>query len=508
MNVGIGTRQVGVTPGEAFKRAIALQAEGNLPAAEKIYRAILKQYPHHFPSLSNLGFVLLDQERMEEATTFLRRALNQNPNSAVVHTRLARAFQLLDRPKEAEERLRRAIALNPELAEAHATLGLGLADLGRYDEAVAALARAIELAPDWARLYYFWGHIKQWSAEDPRLATLEALARNSGNLSAAEQVDLKFALAKAYADLRDIERSFRCQIEGGALQRRLIGYDETSALRELDEVCRALNAGWMKRHEGAGDPSPLPVFIVGMPRSGTSLVEQILAGHPKVRAFGERLTFNESLAEICGAPTVPPALAQRAAQWSDSQLRKLGRLYLDAIRAGVPKIAARTTDKLPANFQHVGLIHAALPNARIIHTRRDPVDTCLSLFSVLFSGPGQPYSYNLSDLGRYYRAYEKVMAHWRDILPAGVMLEVRYEDVVDDLEREARRIVAHCGLQWDDACLEFHKVQRTIRTMSHAQVRRPIYRSSIGRQRPGRKVLLPLLEALGAEQAAVSAVLP
>jgi tetratricopeptide (TPR) repeat protein len=222
MNVGINTRQVGVTPGEAFKRAIALQAEGNLLAAEKIYRAILKQYPHHFPSLSNLGFVLLDQERMEEATSFLRRALNQNPNSAVVHTRLARALQLLDRAPEAEHRLRRAIALNPELAEAHATLGLGCADLGRYDEAIAALARAIELQPEWARLYYFWGHIKRWSADDPRLPALKALVQKCDSMPIAWQVDLKFALAKACADLGDHDGAFRHQIEGGALQRRLI----------------------------------------------------------------------------------------------------------------------------------------------------------------------------------------------------------------------------------------------------------------------------------------------
>lgn len=496
MNVGI-TGQVGVTPGEAFKRALALQKEGNLLAAEKIYQAIIQQYPNHFDTLSNLGFVLLDQERLEEATYFLRKALNQKPNSAVVHTRLARALQLLDRHAEAEERLRRAIALNPELAEAHATLGLGLADLGRYNEAVVALARAIELAPDWARLYYFWGHIVRWSTDDPRLPALEALAQKSGGLSAPEQIDLKFALAKAYADLGDIDRAFRHQIEGGALQRRLIRYDEASVLRELDDVCRALDAGWMRRHQAVGNPSPLPVFIVGMPRSGTSLVEQILASHPKIRALGERLTFNESLAKICGTPTVPPALAQRAAQWSDAQLRKLGTLYIDTIRRGVPMTAARATDKLPANFQHIGLIHAALPNARIIHTHRDPVDTCLSLFSVLFSGPGQPYSYDLGDLGRYHRAYEKVMEHWWNILPAGVMLEVRYEDVVADLERQARRIVAHCGLEWDDACLEFHKTQRAVRTISHAQVRQPIYRSSVGRKRPARNLLLPLLEALG-----------
>ena len=155
--------------------------------------------------------------------------------------------------------------------------------------------------------------------------------------------------------------------------------------------------------------------------------------------------------------------------------------------------------KLPANFQFVGLIHAAMPNARIIHVRRDPVDTCLSLFSILFSGHAQPYSYELGELGRYYRAYEKLTAHWRALLPAGVMLEVRYQDVVDDLEQQARRMVAYCDLEWDPACLAFHKTERSVRTMSHAQVRQPIYRSSVGRARPPRELLLPLLQALGVE---------
>src|SRR5208282_3755004 len=158
----------------------------------------------------------------------------------------------------------------------------------------------------------------------------------------------------------------------------------------------------------------------------------------------------------------------------------------------MPEAATRICDKTPWNFQYAGLIHAALPQARIIHTRRDPIDTCLSIFATLFRAASQPYSYDLGELGRYYRAYEKVMAHWRNVLPAGVMLEVQYEEVVDDLERQARRIVAHCGLEWDDACLEFHKTERAVRTVSHAQVRQPIYRSSVGRWRPDAALLRPL----------------
>ena len=486
---------IGVTPDVAFRRAVELQQHGDLAGAEQIYRAILKQHPNHFETLSNLGFILLVAERMEDATYFLRKALNQRPRAAITHTLLARALQLLDRHEEALDRARRAIALDPGLAEGHAILAQGLAELGRYDEAVSAMARAIELSPDEPRLYHYWGHITRWTPDDPRLAALRALEQKSKSkpLPLPERVELNFALAGAHAGCGDLEGSFRYQIEGGALQRQLARYDETATFREFDELARAVDSAWLSRHKGAGDPSPLPVFIVGMPRSGTTLVEQILSSHPKVRALGERNSFSDSIRRVRGMPGAPPMFGQ----WSGTQLRKLGALYLEASRRDVPPNVARFVDKLPANFLYAGLIHASLPNARIIHTCRDPVDTCLSVFSVLFSGTSQLYSYDLAELGRYYGAYRKLMAHWRNVLPGGVMLDVQYEDVVNDLEQQARRIIAHCGLEWDDACLEFHKTARPVRTISHAQVRQPIYRSSVGRKRPPPELLRPLLETLG-----------
>ena len=497
MIVGVTTRQVGVTPDIAFKRGVELHQSGDLLGAEKIYRAILKQYPKHFETLANFGSLLLLAERLDDAVRILRRALKQKPNSAIVHNLLARLLYLLDRHDEALQRANRAIALDPQFIDARVTLAQGLAELGRYDEALATIAHAIELAPDQARLYHSWGEITRWTSDDPRLAALEELARKAASLPVDDQVNLNFALGKAYADCGDIERAFRHQIEGGALQRRMLRYDEASTLGELDALCRAVDANWMIRHRRVGDPSPLPIFILGMPRSGTSLVEQILASHPKVKALGERVTLNAAIAEACGAPTIPPSLPHLAAHWSDSELQRLGALYIKAISRDVLPGATRITDKLPANFRFAGLIHAALPNARIIHTRRDPVDTCLSIFSILFSGHSQIYSYDLRELGRYYRAYEKVMAHWRNVLPPGVMLEVQYEEVVDNLEQQARQIIAHCGLEWDNACLEFYKAERPVRTISHAQVRQPIYRSSVGRPRPPLTLLLPLLEALG-----------
>jgi tetratricopeptide (TPR) repeat protein len=496
-NIGTVPRPIAVTPGEAFRRAVGLQQRGDLGGAEKIYRAILKQYPKHFETLANLSNSLLLAERMEEAIPFLHKALNQRPGSAPVHNLLARTLQLLDRHEESLERSKRAIALDPQMVEARATLAQGLAELGRYDEARAALAQAMEIAPQQASLYYYWGQISRWAPNDQRLATLEALAEKSASLPLDDQVNVHFALGKAYADCGDVERAFRRQITGAALQRRAQGYDEATTLREMAEVCRAVDKAWVAQHQEVGDPSPLPVFIVGMPRSGTSLVEQILAAHPDVKGLGERVALNDAIAKVCRTPKVPSWLPQRVRQWSGSDLRQLGALYIEAVRHGRPANAARVTDKLPANFRFAGLIHAALPNARIIHVSRDPVDTCLSIFSILFSPLSQLYSYDLGELGRYYRAYEQVMAHWRRVLPPGVMLEVRYEDVVDNVESQARRIVAHCGLEWDDACLRFHQTERPVRTISHAQVRQPIYHSSVGRPRPPRELLLPLLEALG-----------
>jgi hypothetical protein len=239
-----------------------------------------------------------------------------------------------------------------------------------------------------------------------------------------------------------------------------------------------------------------------MPRSGTTLVEQILASHPKVFGAGELPDIAKAVARLSGTDGAPQGFPEVVSSMTGEQLRQLGASYVSAIQALAPK-AERITDKMPNNFRLAALIHLALPNARIIHTRRHPVDTCLSCFSLLFAGD-HPYSYDLAELGRYYRAYEALMEHWRDILPEGVMLEVQYEDITADLDAQARQIVAHCGLEWDDACLAFYKTQRPVRTASAAQVRQPIYRTSVGRWRPYKDLLGPLIEALGVDVASRS----
>jgi hypothetical protein len=261
----------------------------------------------------------------------------------------------------------------------------------------------------------------------------------------------------------------------------------------IDRICQVFTPELMKSKAGQGAPSDQPIFIIGMPRSGTTLVEQIIGSHPRVHPGGERDSFEKAFLKVTSS---------RASEYPDSipgvtpeQVGAVGAAYLEMIRALVP-VADRFTDKLPGNYMYAGLIRLALPRARVIHVRRNAIDTCVSCFSVNFSS-SQTFAYDLVELGRYYRAYEKLMDHWRRVLPPSSMLEVQYEDVVNDIEGQAHRIIAYCGLEWDQTCLAFHKLERAVLTASAAQVREPIYRSSIGRWREYGEQLRPLLDALG-----------
>ncbi len=250
----------------------------------------------------------------------------------------------------------------------------------------------------------------------------------------------------------------------------------------------------MARHANSGAPSERPIFVVGMPRSGTTLVEQILASHPQVWG-GDELGVMGSLAANLPAPGYPGVMTNI----DPAALLDLGRNYLTQTEA-LAQGRARLVDKMPANFALAGLIALALPNARIISCRRDPVDTCLSCYSMEFSNANVRFSYDMTELGRYWRAYDKLVAHWRKILPPDRFLDVQYEDVVADIEPQARRLVAFAGLDWDDACLAFHKAERAVHTASVNQVRKPIYTSSVRRWAPFAAQLRPLLRALEIEE--------
>jgi len=340
---------------------------------------------------------------------------------------------------------------------------------------------------------------KRFTAGDPQLHAMEELGRDATALDEDQGMELHYALGKACADLDRREEALSHLREANTIKRRKITYDEAAVLAQLGRVKQVMTRELMERKAGYGVASDLPVFIVGMPRSGSTLIEQILASHPAVFGGGELPNFGQTVADLCEPAITVAQFTELVPDLPGERLGEIGARYLDSVRALAPD-ARRITDKLLGNYRMAGLIHLALPGARIIHARRDPLDTCLSCFERLFFGSHQAFTYDLAELGRYYRAYEALMAHWREVLPEGVMLDVHYEELVDDFEPQARRIVAHCGLDWDASCLAFHKTERAVQTASAVQVREPLYRSSIGRWQGVAHLLKPLLDELGADR--------
>ena len=436
-------------------------------------------------------------EQHGKAVASYRKALAIVPDLVESHINCAAALQALNRHDEAITHCEEALTITPSSYAAHNNLGRVLQEIGRIGEASRAFEKAIEIAPRRTGLYVNLFSCRKVSVGDPHLAALEALARDRGSLTDDEQIKLDFALGKAYSDTGQHERSFRHLLDGNALRRRQIVYDEAAVLRWFDDVRKVCTPVVIRERQNLGDPSSVPIFIVGMMRSGSTLVEQILASHPQVFAAGERKDFANAVKAL-GMYGSAAAKGGVGPPLDGETLRRLGATYLSGLTTAAPA-ADKIIDKMPANFSFLGLIHLALPNARIIHTCRDPIDTCLSCFSKLFTDD-QPFTYDLGELGRYYRAYQKLMEHWHHVLPPGAMLDVQYEELVTDFEEQTRRIVAHCGLEWDERCLSFYKTQRPVKTASVVEVRQPVYRSSVGRWRPDSDLLRPLLEALSAPE--------
>lgn len=496
--------------------------------AEAAYRKAQALKPHDPDVLDNIGLVLKDLDRPDEAIETLRQALTIDPRSDKVHVHYGTLLidqKKIDAAAEAAERARllnpnsydafnllgriaferddlagavsqyqRAIALKPDFADAYNNLGNTLKEIGRLDEARAAYVTSLDIDPNVTGVYVNLADSMKFAPGDRYVAQMEALDASPEGLSATDRLQLDFALGKAYADLKDHQRSFTHFLRGAAAKRRQLSYDEAAAMALFDRIEAMFTPGLIAQKSGGGDPSPRPIFILGMPRSGTTLVEQIIASHPMVHGAGELMSLNETVLFVTGPGGEALPYPDFARYLDAAALRALGARYLDLLRQKAPA-GERVTDKMPSNYYFLGLIHLVLPNARIIHTIRDPVDTCISCFSKLFTAE-QNHTYDLGELGRYYRRYEKLMMHWRRVLPEGAFLDVHYEEVVGDLEAEARRIIAYCGLPWDDSCLAFHKTDRPVRTASATQVRQPIYKTAVGRWRDYEAFIGPLLTAL------------
>jgi tetratricopeptide (TPR) repeat protein len=483
-----------------FNLGNAFRKQDRLEAALVSYHDALALDPGLASAALGIGGVARDLGRREEAEKYFRRALAIDPRSVLAEVGLSLTLRLERATAEALAAAERAVALDPGEAEAHTALGICLQDYGRFEEAEAAFRRALALKPDNATALYHLANLGQAELGDAELERMQAMLARP-RLERETRVGLNFALGTAFDGRGDYDRAFAFFRAGNELRAAQHPFDLAVTERLIDDIIAMFDAAFFAQHEGFGQESDRPVFVLGMPRSGTTLVEQILASHPEVHGAGELNASSRVLDLLHGHPGVAASglpYPRNLPLLDRDSARRLGAFFLERLGKDAGD-ARRVTDKAPGNFVHIGLIAYLLPRTRIIHCMRDPIDTCLSCYFQNFLEP-IPFAYGLDRLGGYYRLYERLMAHWRKLRPAA-LLDVQYEALVAEPEPWTRRILEFCDLPWNDASLRFFAAERAVQTASFWQVRQPIYQSSVARWRHYERHLGPLFQALGREPA-------
>ncbi|MBU1376213.1 MAG: sulfotransferase [Alphaproteobacteria bacterium] len=469
----------------AYLNAAAIEMARHRPIdALRWLDALLAFAPDAAPALAARAGALLALNLAAEALAVADRAVVRGPNDPAAVMIWLRCLAALGRGEEA---LAVLDAVGDPSLDMQLLRSALLLEVGRIEAAGALLDDLVDRAPRSGFGWLMRGETRRYAAGDPDLARMEELCGAAGPEAQADRIALTFALGKAWLEAGEPARAFKRLSEANRAKRATFDYDPAAADQWMADIAEAFPAEKLASPAELRRAADLPVFVVGMPRSGTTLVEQVLASHDRVEGAGELSVLERAIGQIGGVMAVPNAPAE--------QVAALGQHYLSAV-SPLAGDAARLVDKMPLNFLYAGVVAMALPGARIIHVRRDPVDTCLSCYTKLFDAP-QAFAYDLTELGRFHRAYDRLMGHWRTALPAGTMLEVDYEALVDDLDTQARRMLDFCGLDWQPGVLDFHLTPRVIRSASLTQVRRPLHREGVGRWRPYAAWLQPLLDVLG-----------
>ena len=495
--------------------------------AENIFRDILKTDASHVGALCGLAAVSLTRSHPRDALRLLRHALKQSAHFPLAWRGLSQAFIDLTAMPDAETAVRHVLKIEPENPKNWVLLGTVLSRMMRQPEALLAFKEAARLNPGEVRLPLSMGHLyktlgqraeceqayKSCLAIDPRfgeaycsladlknyvfsdaeIAAMQALLKGDAG-DDLDQAHLHFALGRAFEHKKEYELAFEHYAAGNARRRKTVHFDIRKFEDKTHRVRACFDARYFETRLGVGCGDRAPIFIVGLPRSGSTLVEQILASHSQVEGLFELPNVLTIVREFDHSSPQHDAYPESVLALPCADFASLGRRYIEEI-APIRTGRARCIDKMPNNFSHVGLIHSMLPKATIIDVRRHPMDSCFSTYKQYFA-EGQSFSYDLETLGRYYRCYLSLMDHWDEVLP-GVVLHLGYEELVRNPEPNIRMLLAHCGLPFEAACVTFHETKRPIRTASAEQVRRPLYSSGIGYYRNFEAQLDPLRRALG-----------
>jgi tetratricopeptide (TPR) repeat protein len=504
--------------------------EGRVFRAEEIARAFLQRHPTHVEGMRLLADIGSRLGVQEDAEFLLESAVDLDPDNIQLRLDYIQVLRKRQKFAKALEQAKVLMARDPDnsLFQSHfaiesmqagdyetaldqfervlqkipgdpATLvsrGHALKTYGRTDEAIDSYKAATDVAPGQGDAWYGLANLKTYTFGDDELARMEVQFA-APDIDHMSRIHIAFALGKAHEDRGNHDAAFAAYAQGNALKHQTVRYTTEQMHAEFEAQKGICTADLFEAQGGKGCPAPDPIFILGLPRAGSTLIEQILASHPDVDgtlelpnilSFAHRLRGRKQLTDRERYPRILHELPTE-------ELKALGEEYIETTRIH-RQGATYFTDKMPNNFRHIGLIHLILPNARIIDARRNPMDCCWSGFKQLFA-EGQEFTYSLDDIGNYYRGYVDLMAHWDAVLPEGRILRVQHEEVLEDLEGQVRRMLDYCGLPFDQACIDFHKTSRAVRTASSEQVRRPINKSGVEQWKPYEAHLGPLKSALG-----------
>lgn len=509
--------------------------------AERWFEKAAKAEPTRPTFHNNRGLALMELKRSKEAVDCFKASLDADPEFVPAMVNLGKGHNALGEYQEAVTILKKAISITPDFLDAYAESASAYGELGEVDAAIAILDEALEVRPTSARLlnqkagllttfgkldeaeaihrkildhapdsigsYNAIARTKKFVSYDDDMKNMERLYKMIPDVDYSKvlqgeeekeghedpKMNLAMALAKAFEAIKEYEKSFYYYKEGNRLRRKKYTYNQQADFLHFDLRQELFTPALLADFEGAGHPDKTPIFIVGMPRSGTTLLEQVFHSHRDVFGAGE-LGFMPQLVrkEFKDMHAFEDRL--KAGKVTNETFRDMGAAYLEKVRE-IETDSPFITDKMPHNFLQVGFIKLALPNAKIIHSYRNPIDNAFAIFKQIFGNDGHQYGYDLVELGQYHNKYRELMAHWDEIFP-GQILENRYEDMVADLEKQTRTVLDFCGLDWDPNCLNFHEADRAIRTASVTQVRQPIYKGSVEKWRKYEAQLQPLIRVL------------
>ncbi len=470
-------------------------SQGELDAAEGLFSVVIERHPDDRDARQERARLNLERRDYPQALADIDALLVADSDSAFPRTLQAGAWAGVGDHDRAIATYRALLGLDPSRPEWLLLLGHSLKAVGRQSEAIAAYRAAASARPAFGDAWWSLANLKTWHFAPEDVAHMRAQEENSATAN-VDRLHLCFALGKALGDDGEHAASWQFYLRGNALRRVVSAYRPEITEAATRRQIATCTAEFFARRRGSGAPDSDPVFVVGLPRSGSTLVEQILASHSQVEGTQELPSLPRIAAELGGGLADP--LRSRYPEALDTleldHFRRLGERYLELTRA-YRNGKQRFVDKMPNNFRHIGLIHLMLPNARIIDVRREPMACCVANLRQLFAG-GQDYTYSIEDIARYYRSYLELMRHWDAVLP-GRVLHVMYDDLVEDLGGEVRRLLEHCALEFEPACVEFHRTRRSVSTPSSEQVRQPIFRDGLNDWRKYEPWLDPLKQALG-----------